>query len=275
MTGEGSFLEFAPVDQAAAANAARAQNTDGYFELPGAIPPNVVRRMNDAIDAVVAAGWPPAFVFVYDEAWLAARAPGLSQVLNAVLGPGYLQICHVWIHVVKAAAGATGWSPHTDGHANSNPRGRLSVWIGLTDSTIDNGCMHVIPRRAAATPPDLLSRFHHRDAQFDRAEVASLLHAAHALVSAPGDALGWGFDIIHWGGPVRRAAHERRAFSFEFVSASVELEETDGAVIPNDTLPAFDARLRAVATGLIAYRRFEPIIDRFADVAHSIKDRLS
>lgn len=267
-------IQCAPTGGADVDAAVRGQNQDGYFQLPGVIAPEGVRRLNDAIDAVAGAGWPPSFVFVYDEAWQCARSPRLAPVLESVLGPGYLQICHVWAHVVKPVVGATGWSPHTDGHTTSNPRGRMSVWMGLTDATVDNGCMHVIPRGATSSAPDLIARFQQRDGQFVRTEVAALLHASHALVTAPGDALGWGFDIIHWGGVVRRVGPERRGFSFEYLAATAEPEENDGLITPMDSLPSFETRLRSVATAVIAYRRFEPTVDRFVDVAKEIKTRL-
>lgn len=272
--GAAPSLELAPVDDASIDDAVRSKQNAGYFRLAGVIAPDGVSRLNAAIDAVIAAGWPPAFVFIYDEAWESVRSPAMRRLLESVLGPGFRQICHVWAHVVTPVVGASGWSPHTDGHTDSNPAGRISIWLGLTESTLDNGCMHVVPRTVLGSAPDLIPRFQTGKGMFTRGEVSSLLQGSHALMTSPGDALGWGFDIIHWGGFVRRTGSQRRAMSFEFISAGQVVEKTDGALTDMDALPAFDARLHAVATGVIAYRRFEPRVDRFADVAAAIKNRL-
>jgi len=195
----------------------------------------------------------------------------VNRVLEAVLGRGFLQIAHVWAHVVQPVAGATGWAPHVDG----DPGGRMTVWMGLTESTLDNGCMHVVPRTASAVSPDLTERFRLKDTTFTRWEVASLLHATHALEAAPGDALGWGFDVIHWGGYARRHGSERRGLSFEYMAADQQPGGFDASLIPMDVLPPFDKRVRIVAKSVVAYKKFEPLIDRFSDVASEITARLS
>lgn len=263
-------LEFALMDPAAIDDAVRAVRVDGYFRLPGVIAPAGVRRLNDAIDTLVAAGWPASFVFIYDEAWQSGRSPGVRRMLESVLGPGFRQIRHVWAHVVHPVAGATGWAPHVDG----DPGGRMTVWMGLTPATLDNGCMHVVPRNVTAASPDLVPRFRLNGSQFTRTELVSLLHATHALEASPGDALGWGFDIIHWGGYARRAGSERRGFSFEYIAADQERGSFDGPLVSMDSLPTFDDRVRTVAKSINAYRKFEPLIDRFADVANAIEARL-
>lgn len=271
--GADSTLEFAPVDAGEVSDAVRSQQEDGYFRVRGVLAPKAVSRLNRAIDAVVSAGWPASFVFMYDQAWQAGRSPGLAPVVEAALGPGYRQIRHVWAHVVKPVAGAAGWSPHTDGYSEEQ-HGRMSVWLGLTDATLDNGCMHAVSRRATASSPSAISRFREVGAQLFRAEVVSMLHAAHALVTSPGDALGWDFDIIHWGGVVRRTGPERRGFSFEYIAAGEPMDPKEGLATPMDALPSFDVRLSTLATSVLAYRRFEPILERFAGVAEAVKKHL-
>ncbi len=266
----GASIEFAATTSATTDEAVRAQHADGYFRLRGVIAPSGVQRLNDAIDALAAAGWPPAFVFMYDEAWQCGRSPATGRVMESALGPGYNQIRHVWVHVVKPLAGATGWAPHVDG----DPGRRMTLWMGLTPSTLDNGCMHVVPRSATAASPDLTERFRAKTSTFTRTEVASMLHATHALEAEPGDALGWSFDIIHWGGYARRAGSERRGLSFEYIAADQPASDFDAPLVSMDALPSFDDRLRTIAKSIDAYRRFEPLLDRFADVASAITARL-
>jgi hypothetical protein len=268
-----SILETARPDAGEINDAVRSQKEDGYFRVRGVLTPKAVRRLNDAIDAVVAAGWPPSFVFIYDQAWQAGRSPGLAPVIESAIGSGYRQIRHVWAHVVRPVAGAAGWSPHTDGYSEEQ-HGRMSVWLGLTDATLDNGCMHAVSRRATGSSPGVIARFREAGAQLFRVEVVSMLHGTHALETSPGDALGWDFDIIHWGGVVRRTGPERRGFSFEYIADGEPMEPKEGLATPMDSLPPFEIRLSTLATSALAYRRFEPILERFASVAEAIKKHL-
>ena len=263
-------LELAPVDHAAVDVAIRSEKSEGYFHLPGILPLDGVRRLNAAIDAVTAAGWPSAFLFMFDEGWQCARLPGAIRVAEAILGPGFRQIPHVWAHVVQPSDGAAGWSPHVDG----DPIRCLTVWVGLTPSTLDNGCMHVVPASVTRSLPDLTARFRASHSQFSRAEVSSLLHATHALVTEPGDALGWGFDVIHWGGFFRCGGEERRALSFEYIAADQEPRSDDLALVEIGTLPTFADRLRFVSAAIAAYPKFEAMVDRFVGVAEAITKHL-
>jgi hypothetical protein len=265
-----SALEFSPADDAVIEAAVRAERLDGYFRLPGVLAPDGVRRLNAAIDAVIGAGWPPSFLFMFDEAWQSARSPAARRVVESILGPGFRQIANVWAHVVRPAAGSAGWSPHLDG----DPGRRLTIWLGLTASTLDNGCMHVVPRSVTQSMADLMARFGQAHSQFSRAELTALLHATHALVTAPGDALGWGFDVIHWGGYVREGGGGRRALSFEYTAADGGPGAGDGSTVSMETLPAFEDRLRTVAAGITWYAKFEPIVERFAEVAAAIAKHL-
>ena len=71
-----AVVEFAPQDADRIDDAIRAERRDGHFRLPGLVAPEGVARLNAAIDAVTAAGWPAAFAFVYDELWRSGRSLG-------------------------------------------------------------------------------------------------------------------------------------------------------------------------------------------------------
>jgi ectoine hydroxylase-related dioxygenase (phytanoyl-CoA dioxygenase family) len=171
---------------------------------------------------------------------------------------------------VSPVPGASGWSPHTDGDEGR----RMTLWIALTPATPDNGCIHLVPRSSAIVTPDLIRRFGTDHSRFTRVEVTSLLHATHALTASPGDAFGWGFDVIHWGGVVRRAGEERRALSFEFIAADETPSAGETHQVEMSRVPPFEDRLLAVASGIAAYTKFEPRIDRFVDVAAAMTKRL-
>src|SRR5207244_2616081 len=104
--------------------------------------------------------------------------------------------------------GASGWPPHCD---DANRPNRVTVWIPLSDATLDNGCMYVVPRDRAAADAD------------------ARLQACRALPAAAGSILGWNFDVLHWGSTCTRPGEPRIAISQEFIAP--------GAATAADELP--------------------------------------
>jgi hypothetical protein len=232
---------------------------DGYFRLPPVVAASTLAAVNGAIDAIVTAGWPPVFAWVYDELWRFARLPAVSAVLTAALGADYAQIPHVWVHVVPAAVGASGWTPHFDGSGTR----RASVWLALTDATLDNGCMHLVPRRLL---PDAFRQT--RVEAVAVRDVLRVLQATRALPAPAGAALGWLFDVMHWGGPCVRPAQPRRAISMEFLAASERPDGDESPLVPvTGALPTLDARLRMIGRAMQTYEKFEPGLVRYRALA--------
>src|SRR5687768_13557634 len=73
-------VEPAPASDGDRERSRRSLREEGLFELRHAISADALRRLNAGIDAVVEAGWPAVFVFVYDECWLCARAPAILRI---------------------------------------------------------------------------------------------------------------------------------------------------------------------------------------------------
>src|SRR5262249_58094823 len=117
---------------------------------PVLIDEATLAALNGAVDAVRTAGWPPVFAFVYDEFWSLVRIPAITTLLSATLGRGFRQIPHVWVHVVPPIEGGRGWTPHVDGYQND----RISVWLALSDATVENECMHLVPKADAPIVSD-------------------------------------------------------------------------------------------------------------------------
>lgn len=237
---------------------------EGYFQTPPILRGDALARCNQIVDAVVAAGWPPVFAWIYDEIWQCTRLPEVQTILTSALGAGYLHIPHPWIHEVPAVAGASGWSPHFDGRG----RARASVWIALSDATLANGCMHVVPR------PALAASFGGDWAQDGRsvpiADAVRALHAARALPVERGSALGWTFDVLHWGGSVDggEAQPARRSISMEFIAAGEPPQAHETPLLDaRGALPAFAARVPMIARALGTYEHFEPRLARWRGVA--------
>jgi type I protein arginine methyltransferase len=245
-------LEVGRLETSALSNLVDGFRANGYFEMPGALSASTIGAMRSGVDTLRRHGWPAVFAFVYDEFWLAPRSAPIAAFLTAVLGPGYRQIPHVWTHYVEPVPGRRGWPPHSDSPQRSN---RITVWLALTDATLDNGCIYVVPRshisaQIAARLPDA--------SELAMADVDALLHGSRALPTAAGGALGWNFDVVHWGSICTKTGQPRIATSQEFIAAS-ELPATDEQPLfdTGSRLPTLEERLRAIAKAILAYDRFD------------------
>lgn len=234
--------------------------TDRYFQTPPLLAATTLGSLNRAIDVVTAAGWPAVFALVYDGLWHCARQPAIGHVLESHFGAGYSQIPHVWIHVVPPVSGAVGWMPHFDGFRQA----RVSVWVALTDATVDNGCIHIVP-------PDVLPpafRTTDLETRLTMSDVLKAMHGTHALPVSAGAAVGWEFDVFHWGGRAVNPRGARRSMSMEFLAAGQAPEADETPLIGVEgPLPAFEERLRVVAIGLRAYAKREAASRRYRVLA--------
>ena len=236
----------------------------GFFEAARIVGGDDLARLNHAVDAVTADRWPAVFAWVYDELWAVARLPDVAAILTAQLGPGYLQIPHVWTHVVAPAIGSSGWAPHFDGEGAR----RLSMWVALTDATASNGCMHLVPRRRL---PASFARDWKAFPEIATADAVQALHAVRALPVPAGSVLGWSFDVLHWGGTCTRVETPRRALSLEFIAADQSPRSDEAPLVGvTGSLPPFQQRLTMIATAIGAYEKFERGLARYRSVAEHL-----
>jgi len=243
-------------DDAAAAQAIAELRRDRYFKTGPVFSAAALAALNRAVDAVQAAQWPPVFALVYDCFWTCVRHSIVSRVAAGHLGPGYRQIPHVWVHVVPARAGALGWMPHFDGFRSR----RLSVWIALTDASIDNGCMHVV------APDSVPESFRTTDVEavVVMRDVLRVMHATRALPVAAGSVLGWECDVFHWGGRAAAPRAERRSISLEFLGDGEPPQSDETPLIAvTGPLPSFAERLGVIAVALRLYAAREASPRRF------------
>jgi protein arginine N-methyltransferase 1 len=249
-------FEAVPAEPGVLADSAARYRDEGYFQLPPILPASVVGRMRDAVEVVRRAGWSPAFTFVYDEFWLAFRTAAIATFLESALGAGYQQIPHLWTHYVHPTPGSGGWPPHYDDPLR---RDRITVWIPLTDATLDNGCMYVVPRDQV--PSAIAGRLPDLD-NLRMADADALLQGSRALPAASGSVLGWNFDIIHWGSicTPRACANEPRiSLSQEFIARGVEPADDERPLFEaQGALPSFRERLRLIGKAILAYDHFDP-----------------
>src|SRR5439155_11077396 len=125
--------------------------------------------------------------------WAVARVPSLVRLLSGALGEGYRQVSRVWLHHVPPRNAASGWPPHFDGYRRAN---RLTVWVPLTDATLDNGCIYLIPRNLI--PAGTAAAFAGAGG-LGVPDVQALLQASRAVPTPVGTVVGWSFDVLHWG----------------------------------------------------------------------------
>ena len=171
-----------------------------------------VAKVHTTILALRKAGWPPAFIFIYDEAWalvddlFAAAVPELGD--DCVMEPDL----NCWCLSRSDAQGeiyvgmAFG-APHRDlrydnchNEETDAPRA-LSTWMPVNPSgaTEANGCMRVIAIEDDAFYycPD---HPHHHDQATALAFDDDLVAHTTALAAAAGDVCCWVPCVVHWGG---------------------------------------------------------------------------
>ena len=240
---------------------------EGYFQTAPLFSSVTVDRMAECIGVLRAADWPPVFAFVYDEFWEVTRGTGLSALLSAALGADYRQLPHVWAHYVSRRGGA-GWPPHTDSRRKVN---RITVWVALSNATLDNGCIYLIPKNMA---PEAIVRDFGRLQSLGIGDAKSLMQRSRALPAPAGTVLGWGHDVIHWGAACGPSGETRISISQEFVSGGVSAPGGETLLLDAQRLPSFTERLRVVAKAIVAYQGFEPLTIRFLELAERLLDRV-
>jgi hypothetical protein len=267
--GACTFLEAKPIDAQRTEELVRRLATEGYFCTESILPASEIGRMRTCIDVLRDGGWPLVFAFLYDEFWLASRSPSLVAFLSAALGPDYKQIPRIWTHYVQPMKNATGWPPHVDGPGKSD---RLTVWIPISDATLENGCMYVIPRDVT------IRRIGEQFAGLNTIEckdVKVLLQGARALPARAGSILGWAFDVVHWGSACASQGEPRISISMEFISGTARPEKDEQPLLDSHSqLPSFPQRLYAIGTAIQAYERFEPLLIRFVELAKRLLEKV-
>ena len=268
MTITTSKPKFDPLDELDSdiASAIHDYNTYGHSEVHDAFERREIQALERAMTSVHEAGWPLIFAFVYDMTWRLARAAKLRAFVSALIGPGYQLTRSFWVNYVPATRGGSGFPPHRD---NVRPgHHAVTCWVPLTPATPDNGCIYVIER-------NFENPCEHMDisgADLTASQVLSALPRVRALPAGPGSFLAWPNDTIHWGGMFLRGKQARLALSFHFASADFENVDSSlsKALLVEEPLPSFGDRLRWASQSMLRFRGRDPLLERFAPVAHRL-----
>jgi hypothetical protein len=237
---------------------------DGYFIEPEVLPAAQTAALVDAIERLRAQGWHPLFAFVFDEFWALAWTGGVRSIAEALLGPSPKLIPAVAVHYVDVG-GSRGWAPHTDGFEFDH---RLTTWIPLTDATLINGCIYVVPRSEEVG--DALTRFN--KAETTLADAVTLLQHARALPAPAGSVLGWAFDVLHWGSVSLGAQTPRVSVAYEWLGPDGSPEEHESPLVNlDDGLPSMAQRLDLIARSILSYTRFDVALPPFEELAKKLR----
>jgi hypothetical protein len=236
---------------------------EGYFQLEPLLDETLVERMRETIVVLKKADWPPVFAFVYDEFWQVARSPSLVRLLSSHLGAGYRPVPHIWGHYVPPQGGV-GWRPHIDSGHQSR---RLTVWVALSDATLEGSCMFLIPKNLV--PSALADNFSELKT-VGIGDVQTLLKNSRPLPVRAGAVLGWEHNVIHWGGLAWQTSAPRISISMEFIAENLAPASDEHPILDAHQLPDFAERLQVIGKAIVAYEPFEPLLIRYLELAQQL-----
>ena len=234
--------------------------TEGYFQSPKFLSSNRQAKMLSAVRGLRESGWPVPFVFVYDIFWQSPRR--LAPLLSSILGPGFRMLPDFWAWYVDHERYEEGWRRHRDRDADCIDEDglpqSLTVWIALTDATIDNGCIFVLP---ANKDPRYRKDF--RELTIDNPR------DVHALACPAGTLLAWNQVVLHWGGRSHpAAANSRVSFAYEFQRGDVPAHNRP--LLDPMNPPNFHQRLALIAKQVLQYKHMYLLSDQLVEVAENL-----
>lgn len=233
---------------------------EGYFQGRTTQLTRLAPKLADAVRIFNRNNIPPAFLFLFDEAWdaYASLLPLVDDLLpNARVLPDF------WVWHVDPAAGEAGWNPHVDKglkalDAQGNPLS-LTIWIPLSRAIPANGCMYILP---ANRDPEYGLGLNKRTKPID-------LPLFRALPGEPGDFFMWNQAVLHWGSATSRFADEPRiSMALEFQSGDVPAFNQP-LIDPEKTID-FESRLRLVGKQILQYRHMYQVAPEFEALAKEL-----
>lgn len=169
----------------------------GYLQFDEIAPKQDLTRLATLVMRMCFKGYHPAYSLLYDEAYgLLSR---FGAVLAPVLGDRILFLPDEFdCHFVPPNDNTQGAGPHRDNLVADGPMfdesglpNVVNLWLALTDATVTNGCMHVIP--AFRDKGFLTGDWRPDGTSFGFQDV-------QALPVSAGSVLYWSPRLMHWGG---------------------------------------------------------------------------
>jgi hypothetical protein len=221
---------------------------EGYIQLPNSQDPAQIGRLAKLVAAINAADLPAVFAFVYEPMWQPFRRIG--PVLDCLLGGQHAFMPDLWAWFVDPTKGEAGWRPHRDRRTALYPDLRpkaLTVWIPLTQATLLNSCMYVVPKHGDPDYGDPAAGPFRGD-----------LAAIRALPAPPGHTLIWTQSLLHWGARTSEMATTPR------MSMSMEFQRADeppfsGLLLGPEYRMTLRRKLALIGLAIVKYKDFAPL----------------
>lgn len=194
-------------------------NEQGFVVLPPLLchPGNssslLFARLQQTVLNLRAAGWPPVFIFLYDEFWIEVVDP-LFDVCERLLGKGCSMASDLNCWCLRAPEAAQGTyigqnfgEPHRDMayrkcfspdvQTGEPSVACLNAWVPINPvgANARNGAMRVMPRQA---DPHFADQHHQGYKMRDTCCLSS--PAAKCIEAVAGSAVMWLPCVMHWGG---------------------------------------------------------------------------
>jgi hypothetical protein len=257
-----------------------------------------LRALSDTIDALHAAGYPPVFILMYDQAWLLCER--LFPLMEALMGPEVALDTSIFAWSLRRATplrttsttrkasseahsskestathaiGDNFGVPHRDSrysdcHTVEGQPTEISCWLPLVDVTPDSGCMLVVPAQH-----DPLFAASNHPLHMKPTEAMPWAHI-RALPAAAGDILLWKANLIHWGSSCGSFCDRepRKSIAMAFMLPTASCEPGSSGRLSRADLQAglsLMQRVKIVTRSLLQYEHWHPT---FAGFAPSVVD---
>lgn len=224
------------------------------------MPFNALQELAVAMERLQQNGFPPVFVFVFDQPWQMLHE--LFQPVATLLGKSPDEM-HMSLSVfawalqcgVSEQAGSNFGRAHRDkSYDDSHTDGRvgmLTTWIPLTPVGPEDGCMHVVPSAF-----DEL--FNSSDPKHLRPETPETPEThGEALSCKAGEVLIWKANLIHWGASCT-STRPRRSMATAFVTEDVKAFKALASVMRHELPEDLETRLRIIVKSLLQYKSWYP-----------------
>jgi hypothetical protein len=138
----------------------------------------------------------------------------------------------------------------------------------LSDATLDNGCIYVVPRDLVSR--EIASGFSNMRT-ISSADASALLQSSRALPAKAGSILGWDYTLIHWGSKCGWPGHPRISIAVTFIASDTEPTTREPPLLDGSgTPPNFAQRLHLIGKGIQTYQRREPLMIRYQEIAQRL-----
>ncbi|MFT5007124.1 MAG: hypothetical protein ACI861_002051 [Paracoccaceae bacterium] len=216
---------------------------DGFLRVKQPGFRSEMSQISGAMERIVNAGLPAAFIGVYDEVW--SIIAQMNNVLDGIFDGKSQMVPDFWAsHTVSNASLAAGRRRAGNGVYSDGTPKNVTVWVPVTDATPDNGCVYVVPagqdRNYGKPNPE-------------RADAS--LSGIRALAANAGDALIWTGETYNWQARPDRYGEDGPLMSLTWEFQCSKSKPLEGMLIDSFPYVPFETRLALLARQMPLHRR--------------------